>query len=50
MQNTTLKVLNKDREVLAAEKGNNITLNYDKEYPTGGEERTLSSSLIFVIG
>ena len=31
----TLKILNKDKEVLASEKGKNITFNYDKEYNEG---------------
>ena len=33
--------------MLAAEKGNNVTLNYDKEYPTGGAREDLEFKLDF---
>ena len=61
----TLKVLNKDKDVLAIEKGNNITLNYKGIYSDGDYIRvessmdkyiavkfdeTLTESIIFIPG
>ena len=39
----TLKVLNKDKEVLAAEKGNNVTLSLNRLYQSGDFIRVESS-------
>ena len=44
----TLKVLNKNREVLAEEKGKNIAFNYGKEYQDGDYIRVESSIDKFV--
>ena len=61
----TLKILNKDKEVLALEKGKNITLTYNNEYQSGDYIRvessmdkyiavkcdeTLAESIIFIPG